>query len=131
MLARDIGSGDPEVMTPLRLASAVQEAVQDVAGVEVSIVNDLEALGNEYPLLMAVARASVAVERHRPCVVRMEWRGRGEITRTSAWRARASRTTWAAPTSRLAALWRGCGATSAARPLRRASSSRARARTLR
>ena len=82
MLARDIGSGDPEVMTPLRLASAVQEAVQDVAGVEVSIVNDLEALGNEYPLLMAVARASVAVERHRPCVVRMEWRGRGEITRT-------------------------------------------------
>ena len=81
-LARDIGSGDPEVMTPLRLASAVQEAVQEVPGVEVSVVSDLDTLRVDYPLLMAVARASIPVERHRPCVVRMIWRGRGETKRT-------------------------------------------------
>merc|ERR1719240_831202 len=36
----------------------------------------------EYPLLMAVARASIVVERHRPCVVRLAWQGSGLIRQT-------------------------------------------------
>lgn len=80
-LARDIGSADPERMTPLRLAEAVRDACEDTSiGVEVE--SDLSVLEREYPLLMAVARASCAVPRHRPAVVRMEWQGRGEVQRT-------------------------------------------------
>ena len=82
VLARDIGSGDPERMTPLRLAEAVVAACQGVSGVQVQVISDVEFLKKEYPLLMAVARASMPVERHRPCVVRMEWCGSGETTRT-------------------------------------------------
>ena len=80
-LARDIGAGDPERMAPLRLAELVKQACE-AAGVSVSVIDELETLKAQYPLLMAVARASIAVKRHRPCVVRMEWSGRGEINRT-------------------------------------------------
>ena len=81
-LARDIGSGDPERMTPLRLAEAVTAAFQGISDVKVSVVSDVDVLKKEYPLLMSVARASLAVERHRPCVVRAEWSGTGPTTRT-------------------------------------------------
>lgn len=80
VLAREIGSADPERMTPLKLAKQVEEC--EAAGIDVSIIDDLSTLRADYPLLYSVARASVAVERHRPCVVRMEWSGRGETTRT-------------------------------------------------
>lgn len=80
-LARDIGSGDPERMAPIRLAEAVR-ADCEAAGVKVTIIDDLSTLQSDYPLLSAVARASLAVERHRPCVVRMEWIGGGEVDRT-------------------------------------------------
>ena len=80
-LARDIGSGDPERMAPLRLAEVVRSDCE-AAGVTVTIMDDLESLRSDYPLLSAVARASIPVERHRPCVVRMEWSGNGETTRT-------------------------------------------------
>jgi leucyl aminopeptidase len=81
-LARDIGSGDPERMTPLRLAEAVSAACQGTSDIKVSVLSDVDVLRKEYPLLMSVARASLAVERHRPCVVRLEWSGTGPTTRT-------------------------------------------------
>jgi leucyl aminopeptidase len=81
-LARDIGSGDPERMTPLRLAEAVVAACEGVSGVQIDVISDVDVLRSEYPLLFAVARASISVERHRPCVVRLEWSGSGETTRT-------------------------------------------------
>ena len=80
-LARDIGSGDPERMTPLRLAEAVRGACEE-AGVSVQILDDLATLRTEYPLLHAVARASNVVERHRPAVIRLTWSGRGKVERT-------------------------------------------------
>ena len=80
-IARDIGSGDPERMTPLRLAESVREACAGT-GVDVQVIDDVQILAEDYPLMMAVARASMAVERHWPCVVRMSWSGRGEIKRT-------------------------------------------------
>lgn len=80
-LARDIGSADPERMAPLRLAEIVRKECE-AAGVAVTTLADLDTLRKDYPLLHAVARASVPVERHRPCVVRLEWSGSGETTRT-------------------------------------------------
>ena len=81
MLARDIGSADPERMAPLRLAEAVSTACADT-DIDVTVLDDLSELRAEYPLLSAVARASTVVDRHRPCVVRMVWQGRGDTTRT-------------------------------------------------
>ena len=49
------------------------EACQGVSGVQVKVISDVKVLEKEYPLLMAVARASLPVERHRPCVVRLEY----------------------------------------------------------
>eukprot|EP00930_Biecheleria_cincta_P059298 TRINITY_DN45046_c0_g1_i1.p1 TRINITY_DN45046_c0_g1~~TRINITY_DN45046_c0_g1_i1.p1 ORF type:complete len:494 (+),score=77.29 TRINITY_DN45046_c0_g1_i1:187-1668(+) len=78
-LARDIGSGDPERMAPAKLASAVKDACVP-AGIKVEVVEDN--LQRDYPLLSAVARASLPVERHRPCVVRLSWCGAGNSKRT-------------------------------------------------
>jgi leucyl aminopeptidase len=47
-------------------------------GVKVSVETDVSG----YPLLAAVARASTMVERHKPAVVRLEYRPAGEIRRT-------------------------------------------------
>eukprot|EP00931_Biecheleriopsis_adriatica_P058806 TRINITY_DN35098_c0_g1_i1.p1 TRINITY_DN35098_c0_g1~~TRINITY_DN35098_c0_g1_i1.p1 ORF type:complete len:515 (+),score=77.71 TRINITY_DN35098_c0_g1_i1:111-1655(+) len=78
-LARDIGSADPERMTPSKLAAIVKDTCAP-AGIKVDVIEDN--LLNDYPLLSAVARASMSVERHRPCVVRMSWSGEGTPTRT-------------------------------------------------
>jgi len=80
-LARDIGSGDPERMSPLKLAEYVRSACEE-AGIAVEVLDDLATLQAEYPLLHAVARASIEVERHRPAVVRLVWSGSGKIERT-------------------------------------------------
>jgi leucyl aminopeptidase len=70
------------LQAPLRLAEAVTAACSGVSGVKVSVISDVHVLKEEYPLLFAVARASIPVERHRPCVVRLEWSGAGPTTRT-------------------------------------------------
>jgi leucyl aminopeptidase len=80
-LARDIGSADPERMAPLKVAEIVRTACEP-AGVTVDVIDDAERLQAEYPLLNAVARASLHVPRHRPCVVRLSWCGKGDKERT-------------------------------------------------
>lgn len=66
-LCRDICGTEPERMAPLRVAALCEEAFAGTA-VKVSVERDVSG----YPLLAAVARASQMVERHRPCVVRLE-----------------------------------------------------------
>jgi len=80
-LARDLASGDPERMAPPRLAEHVGEVCR-AAGVGVEVVDSEAELRSEYPLLMAVARASLRVDRHRPRVVRLAWQGEGRVERT-------------------------------------------------
>lgn len=80
-LARDIGGAEPERMRPERVAELC-EATFSGGPVKVTIIRELNRLRTEYPLLMAVARASVAVERHRPCVIRLEYRPAGEVKTT-------------------------------------------------
>lgn len=72
-VARDIGSPDSERMTALKAASYIE---QYFAGSQIgcNVVSDLEELAREYPLLMAVARASLQVPRHAPCVVELSYR---------------------------------------------------------
>jgi len=68
-------------MAPPRFAQYCVDAFKGT-GVKVSIVDQPKALSKDYPLLMAVARASMEVERHRPCVVRLEYAPKGKIART-------------------------------------------------
>ena len=76
-LCRDITGTEPERMTPRRVADLCEAAFART-GVLVKIERNVE----DYPLLSAVSRASRVVERHRPCVVRLDYRPRGEIKRT-------------------------------------------------
>ena len=76
-LCRDITGTEPERMAPLRIAALCEEAFAGT-GVAVTVERDVSA----YPLITAVARASMQVERHKPCVVTLEYRPEGEITRT-------------------------------------------------
>lgn len=68
-LCRDIAGSEPERMAPRRVAEACESAFAKTT-VATTIENDV----SSYPLLAAVARASNVVERHRPCVVRLEWK---------------------------------------------------------
>jgi len=72
-LARDIGGSDPERMTALRAASHIQDLFSGSA-VTCTVATDPETLQRDYPCLMAVARASMSVPRHHPCVVTLQYR---------------------------------------------------------
>jgi leucyl aminopeptidase len=76
-LCRDLVTGGPERLAPLRFAAYCEEAFAGT-GVKVSVQRDVSG----YPLLAAVARASMMVERHKPCVVSLEWVPEGPVTRT-------------------------------------------------
>lgn len=80
-LARDLAGTNPERMAPLKFASYVQAACRGTK-VKVTVNKDKAKLEKGYPLMMAVARSSMAVARHRPCVVRMEYKPSGPIKRT-------------------------------------------------
>lgn len=66
----DIGSPDPERMSPINVTKYIKEvAFKDVDNVKISVIEDLEVIKKEYPLAHAVTRASLAgkkqVHRHR------------------------------------------------------------------
>lgn len=75
-LARDVGSPDPERMTSLKAAQYIEDYFKGISSSNVicSVERNTEVLAKEYPLLMAVARASMQVPRHAPCVVELEYR---------------------------------------------------------
>lgn len=72
-VARDLAGTEPERMAPPRFAEYCQQAFAH-SPVRVTVIDDVQQLQHEYPLLMAVARASLGVERHQPCVVRLEYK---------------------------------------------------------
>ncbi|MFK7742660.1 MAG: leucyl aminopeptidase family protein [Planctomycetota bacterium] len=80
-LTRDLCGTNPERMAPPKFASYVQAACRGTA-VKVTVQKDVKKLQKDYPLMMAVARASLNVARHKPCVVRMEYKPTGKIQRT-------------------------------------------------
>jgi leucyl aminopeptidase len=80
-LTRDLCGTEPERMAPPRFAAYVQQAFKGLP-VKVTVQKDVKQLQKDYPLLMAVARASLGVARHRPCVVRLEYAPKGKIEHT-------------------------------------------------
>ena len=79
-LARDLGGTEPERMRPEGFATYCREVFAGTA-VRVEIVEDPNVLSRDYPLLTAVGRASMAVPRHRPRVIRLTYDG-GQAART-------------------------------------------------
>jgi leucyl aminopeptidase len=80
-LARDITGTEPEQMTPRRLAAYCEEVFSETP-VEVRVLDDPKKIRREYPLIAAVARASLQVARHEPRVVRLEYTGSGKVVRS-------------------------------------------------
>lgn len=80
-LARDLAGTEPERMAPPQFAAWVQRAFRGTP-VKVTVQKDVRKLAKDYPLLHAVARASLPVARHRPCVIRLEYKPKGAIART-------------------------------------------------
>jgi len=79
-LSRDICGSDPERMGPGETAAMVQAAFS-ATQVAVSVTTG-EDFHRDYPLASAVSRASTLVERHRPCMINLEYTGAGPIERT-------------------------------------------------
>lgn len=80
-LARDLCGTEPERMAPPRFADYCETAFVDTP-VEVSVIKDQMVLRRDFPLLYAVARASLKVERHQPRLVRLTYTGAGPISKT-------------------------------------------------
>nr|QHB15549.1 putative aminopeptidase W07G4.4 [Bemisia tabaci] len=81
-VARDIGVGDPERMTPAAAEAYVQQ-VFDKSNVEIRVVSDVDELQKEYPLFAAVNRGASGVERHRGRVVWLKYKPKsGEVKRS-------------------------------------------------
>ena len=70
-VARDIGVGDPERMTPPR----VEEYITDLfPSLKVSVISDLDVIQKEYPLYAAVNRAANQVKRHQGRIIFLEYK---------------------------------------------------------
>lgn len=79
--ARDLCGTEPERMSAIAFANTCTEAFAGSA-VTVEVIAEPEMLQREYPLLSAVARASFAVPRHQPRVVKLEYCPSGPIEHT-------------------------------------------------
>jgi leucyl aminopeptidase len=80
-LARDLCGTEPERMAPPGFADYCVDAFKG-SNVSVSVITDDTQIRHEYPLLHAVARASIEVKRHRPRIIRMVYEPVGEVTKT-------------------------------------------------
>lgn len=66
----DIGSPDPERMSPINITKYVEEvAFKGVENVKISVIDDLEVIKKEYPLAHAVTRASLAGMYSQPRLI--------------------------------------------------------------
>ncbi|KAL3083238.1 hypothetical protein niasHS_011040 [Heterodera schachtii] len=79
-VARDIGDGDPERMCPAKVAEYVKKTFEN-SSVRVSIIDDVDQIRRDYPLLSAVSRCANAIEEHKARLIWLEYDG-GEETET-------------------------------------------------
>ncbi|QYJ92877.1 M17 family metallopeptidase [Shewanella spartinae] len=80
-LARDLCGTEPERMSAPAFAQYCVDALEGL-GLTMSVVEDRDVLERDYPLLSAVGRASFAVSRHQPRVVKLEYKAEGPIERS-------------------------------------------------
>ncbi|XP_053947258.1 putative aminopeptidase W07G4.4 [Anastrepha ludens] len=69
-IARDIGVGDPERMSPPRVESYVNNAL---CSMNMKPIEDENALARGFPLFYAINRAARQVPRHRGCIILLEY----------------------------------------------------------
>ncbi|MDP4984999.1 M17 family metallopeptidase [Pseudoalteromonas tunicata] len=79
--ARDLCGTEPERMSPPKFADYCVDLFAQ-SPVSTSVIDDIAVIDKEYPMLSAVARASYAVERHHPRVVKLTYHPAGEIKKT-------------------------------------------------
>ena len=80
-VARDLCGTEPERMAPTGFAEYCKSVFAN-GNVNIAVNNYDANFARAYPLLSAVARASLAVERHHPCTVRLDYHPQGPIQRT-------------------------------------------------
>ncbi|CAG8599214.1 11916_t:CDS:2 [Ambispora gerdemannii] len=73
-IAKDLGSPDPERMTPSNFTNYIREVFETSENIELTVIEDIVTIEEEYPLLHAVTRASLAVKRHHPRIVKIEYK---------------------------------------------------------
>ena len=79
--AKDLAGTEPERMAPPRFAAYVREKFRG-SGVNIKVTQAPAELQRNYPLLMAVARASMPIRRHQPRVIRLEYTPSGRVRET-------------------------------------------------
>ncbi|WP_105264747.1 M17 family metallopeptidase [Pseudoalteromonas sp. T1lg76] len=79
--ARDLCGTEPERMAPPRFADYCVELFKNTK-VTTEVISDIATIDKDYPLLSTVARASYAVERHHPRVVKLAYVPEGDVERT-------------------------------------------------
>eukprot|EP00057_Strongylocentrotus_purpuratus_P003119 XP_003725966.2 PREDICTED: putative aminopeptidase W07G4.4 [Strongylocentrotus purpuratus] len=82
LVARDIGGSDPERMAAPNVARYVENVFAGSSSVKLEVISDDAALMECYPLFSAVNRCAKLVDRHRGRVIKLEYVGSGEITKT-------------------------------------------------
>lgn len=80
-LARDIGEGDPERMSPPNVMEHVQRNF-DGSCIKVDTIWDQTQIENDYPLFAAVNRGASVVERHRGNIIFLEYNPPEEVKET-------------------------------------------------
>jgi leucyl aminopeptidase len=81
VVARDLCGTEPERMAPPKFAEYCEKAFANTS-IKCEVEDDSNKIAKDYPLLFAVARASIEVERHRPRVIHLEYMPEGEVTKT-------------------------------------------------
>ncbi|WP_105188360.1 M17 family metallopeptidase [Pseudoalteromonas sp. T1lg48] len=79
--ARDLCGTEPERMAPPRFADYCVDLFKGTK-VTAEVISDIATIDKDYPLLSTVARASYAVERHHPRVVKLAYVPEGDVERT-------------------------------------------------
>lgn len=56
----DIGSPDPEIMSPENIVKYINEQFKEDSCIQIKVIENIETIKKEYPLAHAVTRASLA-----------------------------------------------------------------------
>ncbi|SAM05852.1 hypothetical protein [Absidia glauca] len=73
-VAKDIGSPDPEQMSPIQIVKYLESVFKNDKNVKMTVIDDIDIINKEYPLAHAVCRASLVVPRHHPRFVHFEYK---------------------------------------------------------
>ncbi|CDS11021.1 hypothetical protein LRAMOSA03285 [Lichtheimia ramosa] len=73
-VSKDIGSPDPERMSPINVVKYLNDVFGNDSRIKMTVIDDVDIIKKEYPLAHAVTRASLAVPRHHPRIVHLEYK---------------------------------------------------------